>query len=135
MASSGMLRCVALVRTDVLEEFRASFIRVLRIGEQIFLRSGCRLLVRASIVPSLSILVTLMKEALSSSGTSVLTRATRYNIPEDPILHGQTVFLCYTRNLCYMSWKNPGRATAVRFQAEARISLYTTAPTTVMAQI
>jgi hypothetical protein len=31
--SSGMLRRVALVRTDVSEEFRASFIRVKRIGE------------------------------------------------------------------------------------------------------
>jgi hypothetical protein len=33
MASSGMLRRVALVRTDVSEELRASFIRVTRIGE------------------------------------------------------------------------------------------------------
>jgi hypothetical protein len=33
MASSGMLRRVALVRTDVSEELRASFIRVIRIGE------------------------------------------------------------------------------------------------------
>jgi hypothetical protein len=33
MASSGMLRRVALVRTDVSEEISASFIRVTRIGE------------------------------------------------------------------------------------------------------
>jgi hypothetical protein len=33
MASSGMLRHVALVRTDILEELSASFIRVTRIGE------------------------------------------------------------------------------------------------------
>jgi hypothetical protein len=33
MASSGMLRLVALVRTDVSEEISASFIRVTRIDE------------------------------------------------------------------------------------------------------
>jgi hypothetical protein len=33
MASSGMLRHVALVQTDVSEELSASFIRVTRIGE------------------------------------------------------------------------------------------------------
>jgi hypothetical protein len=56
MVSSGMLRRVALVGTDVSKELSASSIRV-------------------------------MKEALSSSKTLVLTGATRRNTPEDTILH------------------------------------------------
>jgi hypothetical protein len=67
MASSGMLRRVALVRTDVSEELSASFIRVTRIAELgtrnqvlVFLRSVRRLLVTANVVPSSPILVTLM---------------------------------------------------------------------------
>jgi hypothetical protein len=90
MVSSGMIRRVALVRADVSEKLSASFIRVTRVGELeahlVFLRSMHRLLVAACVVPSSPILVTLMKEVLGSSETSVLTRATRRNISEDTIL-------------------------------------------------
>jgi hypothetical protein len=78
MVSSGMLRFVALVRTDVPKELSASFIRVTRIGELITtlpVTSDRRTLRRNT------------KEALSSSETSVLTRAIRRNIQEDTILH------------------------------------------------
>jgi hypothetical protein len=54
MVSFGMLRCVVLVRNDV-SVFSVCF------------RSVHRLLVTASVVPSSPSLVTLMKEALSSS--------------------------------------------------------------------
>jgi hypothetical protein len=73
MVSSGLLRRVALVRTDF--------------SEEVFLHSVRRLLVAACVVPSSPIFATLMREAPGSSETSILTTATRRNNPEDTILH------------------------------------------------
>jgi hypothetical protein len=100
MVSSGMLRRVALVRTDISEERIAPINIVTRLGELgktlpvtsnrstaklVLLRSVFRLLVTAK-VPSSLIIFTLMMEVIRSSETSVLTRATLRNVPEYDII-------------------------------------------------
>jgi hypothetical protein len=70
MASSGMLRRVALVRTDVSKELSTSFTRVTRIGEL-----GTMLAVTSN------------RRRLRRNTNSILTRAKRRHILEHAILH------------------------------------------------
>jgi hypothetical protein len=78
---------VAFVRTDVSEERSASFIRVTRLGElttTLAVTSNRRTLRRNA----------LMKEALSSSETSVLTRATRSKSEKTQFFRDAVVRIC-----------------------------------------
>jgi hypothetical protein len=80
MVSYGMLHRVARVRTDVSEEPGASFIGVTRIGELGTTQAAT--------------------SNRRTQRTSVLTRATRRNIPEDAILHSH----CHENLKSYRLW-------------------------------
>jgi hypothetical protein len=111
--SSGMLRRVILVRTAFLEEDITPIIRVTRIGEvgitlevtsnRRMLRRNNVLLVTANVILSSLILVTLMMEAIHSSESLVLTRATRHNIPEGVIFLRVSCSICSITHAKYDS--------------------------------
>jgi hypothetical protein len=114
MASSEMLRRTALVRTDVSGELRASIIRVTRIGE---------------LGTALGVTSNRNKPgALGSSEMSVLTRATRRNIPEDGILHSTAVktsnltrkFLSSLNSLCSKSYWPVGNGNYCKYIRKQR---------------
>jgi hypothetical protein len=113
MRSSGMLRCLALVRADVSEEISPSIIRVTRIGEVrkmlaitrngrtlsmnlVFLRCVRPLLVKANVVPSSPILVTRMMEVL---------RSPKRRFSQEPygVTSQKTAF--FTEDICYDKWR------------------------------
>jgi hypothetical protein len=95
--SLGLMNYVSVMISILILEYCAVLVSIQTWYQQLnvdlslwqvpILRSVRRLLVTASVVPSSPSFVILMKEALSSTETSVLTRATQRNISEDTILH------------------------------------------------
>jgi hypothetical protein len=79
MPFSGVLRPVALTRTDDSEVYITSIIRMKRIGE---LRTTLAVTNTRSALCRSPIHITLVMQVIRSSETSVLTRATRSLVPE-----------------------------------------------------
>jgi hypothetical protein len=82
---------VALVRTDASEEPSASIIRVTRIFDLLTTLVVTEIDLRCEEI----LCENHMMEALRSSETSVLTRATQRNFPEDSVIHTGNCIVLY----------------------------------------
>jgi hypothetical protein len=84
MVSSGMLRRVALVRTDVSEELSTSFIRVTRIGElgtMLAVTSNQRML-RRNTIPEDAVLHSHRGENLKSNNCRIRVRSATVTVSD-----------------------------------------------------
>jgi hypothetical protein len=95
---------------------RISSSGMLTISYFVFLRRVRRLIRTANFVPSSPILVILMMEALTSSDTSDLTRATPRNIPEDCVLLCKLhSIIVYTESIVDKEYFPPGHTMSWSF--------------------
>jgi hypothetical protein len=116
MPSSGMLRRVVLIRTDVSDETSASIMRVTRIGEL----GTLPVTINRHTLRRNTSLVTLIMEALCSFETSVPTRATPRNSPENGMFIVTTLRI--SRPACYILLKLKYKNTLINCKPLARLS-------------
>jgi hypothetical protein len=104
----------------------------------IFLRSVCRLLVTANVVPSSAILVTLMMEVMHSSESSVLAKTTRHDISKTAFLkkwltlmEGKLFTFFATnksvesmKSKSYSSWSSPSLSDFANFDLSISLNLF-----------
>jgi hypothetical protein len=110
------IREFSFFKNTILTSYYCSPARILQLYRILETSVSCvrRFLVTASVVPSSPILVTLMKKALRSSETSVLTRATRRKHPRRRhssfLMSHRTLQTHRTLRLCHACGRPTSRA-------------------------